>query len=44
MARRESAGISGIFRAITTPSGRMRRGLKREVIFVRALSLVHFRG
>jgi TRAP transporter 4TM/12TM fusion protein len=36
-ARRESAGISSIFRAFATPPGRMHRRLKCEVIFARAL-------
>ncbi len=38
LARRKSAGISGIFRAFATQSGGMRRCLKWEVIFARALN------
>ena len=37
MARRESVGISSIFRAFATQPGGMHRRLKCEVIFARAL-------
>jgi len=37
MARHESAGISGIFRAFATQPGGMHWRLKCEVIFARAL-------
>ena len=41
-ARRESEGISGIFRAFATPPGGMHGRLKCEVIFARALSFLSF--
>jgi len=41
MARHESAGISGIFRAFATQPGGMHRRLKCEVISARALSCIN---